>query len=216
MSVIIARDMPVRRGTGNPLGDASRIPRWDGRFGGWPLPVVGSVPTPRPAKPMSHHSSAAWEPAPPDMRGQVTVFREVDLPLLWPTSSKSPRRTTTSSSLPPDDARADARWRGRRLPSAARWRLAFTAGSKRRSPSVWKWADGERTDGVTRYSLLRSDSWFEAVGSRWCVDGGGRPPEWELKLDLPGGGLDRSECVGFRCAVDVTADGPDATEANRL
>lgn len=41
------------------------------------------------------------------------------------------------------------------------------------------------------------------VSADWYVDGGPREPEWSLRLLLTGGGLSRSECIGFRCAVDL-------------
>jgi hypothetical protein len=102
-----------------------------------------------------------------------------------------------------DDARAYARWRGARLPSPEEWQAAVEDGALRRAPAVWNWTDSEHTDGVTRYAILKGGSWFAARGSDWYVDGGQQPPEWELKLVLPGAGLDRSECVGFRCAVEL-------------
>jgi hypothetical protein len=101
------------------------------------------------------------------------------------------------------DARAYAAWRGARLPSPAEWQLAATFGARRREPLVWNWTAAEYTDGITRFALLKGGSWFAATGSDWYVDGGAQDPGWELKLVLPGGGLDRSPCVGFRCAVDV-------------
>jgi hypothetical protein len=106
-----------------------------------------------------------------------------------------------------DDARAFAQWRGGRLPTPGEWQLAMYAGAERRRPLVWNWTDSERTDGVTRYALLKGGSDFAAGGSHWYVDGGERPPEWELKLVLPGGGLQRSNRIGFRCAYDLGEEG---------
>jgi sulfatase-modifying factor enzyme 1 len=103
-----------------------------------------------------------------------------------------------------DDARAYAAWRGGRLPTPAEWQLAQVSGAARRRPLVWNWTDSERTDGITRYSLLKGGSDFAATGSSWYVDGGPQPPEWELKFVLPGGGLQRSSRIGFRCAYDLS------------
>jgi hypothetical protein len=102
-----------------------------------------------------------------------------------------------------DDARAYARWRGARLPTPAEWQLAHMVGADRRKPLVWNLTESERTDGITRYVLLKGGSDYAAAGSSWYVDGGPQPPEWELKLVLPGGGLQRSSRIGFRCAYDL-------------
>jgi formylglycine-generating enzyme len=102
------------------------------------------------------------------------------------------------------DARAYAAWRGGRLPTAAEWQAAAEDGVLgRRHPLVWNWTADEFSDGRTRYAHLKGGSWFRATGSDWYVDGGEQAPDWELKLLLPGGGLARSECVGFRCAYDL-------------
>ena len=107
------------------------------------------------------------------------------------------------------DARAYARWRGARLPTEDEWQAAAADGVlARRSPLVWNWTESEHTDGRVRFCLLKGGSWFRAEGSEWYLDGGPQPPEVSVKLILPGGGLARSACVGFRCAVDL----PDGAE----
>ncbi len=54
--------------------------------------------------------------------------------------------------------------------------------------------------------MPKGGSWFAAEGSEWYIDGGPREPDWAVRLLLMGGGLARSECIGFRCAVDLRSD----------
>jgi len=103
-----------------------------------------------------------------------------------------------------DDAHAYADWADSRLPTTSEWQAAVEDGLvRRRAPLVWNWTESEWSDGRTRACLLKGGSWYAAEGSDWYVDGGPRDPDWELKLVLPGGGLDRSPCIGFRLAVDL-------------
>jgi len=69
--------------------------------------------------------------------------------------------------------------------------------------NVWQWTESERTDGRTRFCIIRGGSYFTARGSNWYVDGGPRPASYATKFLLMWPGLDRCATIGFRCVVDL-------------
>lgn len=139
-----------------------------------------------------------------------------------------------------DDARAYARWAGKRLPTEAEWHFAaqgldgrawpwgkefdparcnghgqgttpVTAYPLGRSPfgcydmagNVWEWTESERSDGHTRFCIIRGGSYFQASGSGWYVPGGPQPCTSHTKFLLLWPGLDRCSTIGFRCVREV-------------
>lgn len=68
--------------------------------------------------------------------------------------------------------------------------------------NVWQWTESERSDGRTRFCIIRGGAFFEAKGSNWYVDGGPRQADFATKFILMWPGLDRCHTIGFRCVVD--------------
>ena len=77
--------------------------------------------------------------------------------------------------------------------------------------NTWELTDSERSDGHTRYVLLKGGCWYGADGSHWLFDGGPRPGNWATKQLLMHDGWDRCATIGFRCAADRT-DGKAVNE----
>jgi hypothetical protein len=69
--------------------------------------------------------------------------------------------------------------------------------------NVWEWTESERSDGRTRFAILRGGSYYRAEGSHWYMDGGPQAADFAAKTLLAWPGLDRCATIGFRCAVDL-------------
>jgi formylglycine-generating enzyme required for sulfatase activity len=140
-----------------------------------------------------------------------------------------------------DDARAYARWSGKRLATEEEWQYAAQGPDSRKYPwgdemginrcnrgetggtthvrafpdgrspfgvydlcgNVWEWTESERSDGRTRFCIVRGGSFYQARGSVWYADGGPQPCCFAAKFLLMWPGLDRCATIGFRCAVDL-------------
>ncbi|MHB0957472.1 MAG: formylglycine-generating enzyme family protein [Pirellulaceae bacterium] len=68
--------------------------------------------------------------------------------------------------------------------------------------NVWEWTESQRSDGRTRFCILKGGSYFAVQGSMWYMDGGPRPNQFSAKFLQMWAGLDRCATIGFRCAAD--------------
>ena len=102
-----------------------------------------------------------------------------------------------------DDARAYARWAGKRLPTEYEWQIGMQHTREPAGPRVWNWTESEHSDGRTRFCILKGGSDYCAIGSQWYADGGPREPGFAAKFILFWPGLDRCATLGFRCVVDL-------------
>ncbi len=76
------------------------------------------------------------------------------------------------------------------------------------SGNVYEWTESERSDGHTRFAILRGGSYFDPQAnpdtrSIWYNDGGPRPCTHHAKFILMYPGLDRCATIGFRCVTDA-------------
>ncbi|MHC4178039.1 MAG: formylglycine-generating enzyme family protein, partial [Planctomycetota bacterium] len=75
--------------------------------------------------------------------------------------------------------------------------------------NTWEWTESQRSDGRTRFCVIKGGSFFKAKGSRWYTDGGPQPTQLAAKFLMMWPGLDRCGTIGFRCAADMKVDMKD-------
>lgn len=69
--------------------------------------------------------------------------------------------------------------------------------------NVWEMTESERSDGRTRFCILKGGSYYRAMGSEWYSDGGPQPNAFSAKMTLSWPGLDRCATIGFPCMADI-------------
>jgi hypothetical protein len=71
------------------------------------------------------------------------------------------------------------------------------------SGNAWELTESEYTDGHTRFVMLRGGIYLPPGESEWFVARGLRPNDSHAKYLLLSDGLDRSDTISFRTAVDL-------------
>lgn len=102
-----------------------------------------------------------------------------------------------------DMERCNAGANGRTTPVSAFPAGASPYGCLDMCGNVWEWTESERSNGRTRFAILKGGSFYRAYGSDWYADGGPQPNAFSAKVILSWPDIDRCATVGFRCAADV-------------
>ena len=71
------------------------------------------------------------------------------------------------------------------------------------SGNVWEMTESERSDGHTRYRILKGGCWYHVDNSHWLFDNGAKPADWGAKQILLCEAWDRCSTIGFRCVRNI-------------